>query len=163
MEERTGENVSARELIGLLKDRNLTLTTTESLTGGLVAAMLTDVPGASAVFRQGFVTYCNEAKNHLLHVKKSTLDAYGAVSAETAREMAENGAQITGSDICISLTGLAGPSSEEGKPVGLVYIGCCCKGKVTVRECRFSGSRSAVRTSAAEYALKLVRECVTAG
>ena len=121
------EHKSLEEVIvHFLKERSLTLTTAESCTGGMIAARITDVPGASEVFKQGLVTYSNRAKRKLLDVKKTTLKEYGAVSEKTAKEMAKNGAFITGSDACVSVTGTAGPTGgTEEKPVGLVYIGCC--------------------------------------
>lgn len=149
-------------VLSLLKERDLTLTTAESLTGGLLAARFTAVPGASEVFKQGFVTYCNRAKRKLLEVKKTTLKEYGAVSERTAKEMAKNGVFATGSDVCISLTGLAGPAAEEGKPVGLVYIGCCYKNRTVVREYQFKGNRSQIREQSAVSALLLLRECILA-
>ena len=147
-------------VLSLLKERDLTLTTAESLTGGLLAARFTAVPGASEVFKQGFVTYCNRAKRKLLEVKKTTLKEYGAVSDRTAKEMAKNGVFATGADVCISLTGLAGPAAEEGKPVGLVYIGCCYKNRTVVREYHFKGNRSQIREQSAVSALLLLRECI---
>lgn len=149
-------------ILEMLKVRNLTLTTAESLTGGLLAARITSVPGASEVFKQGFVTYCNRAKRKLLDVKKSTLKDYGAVSERTAKEMAKNGAFATGADVCVSLTGLAGPDADEGKPVGLVYIACCYQNKTTVREFQFSGDRERIRENAAICAMTLLRECILA-
>lgn len=149
-------------VLNLLKEQDLTLTTAESLTGGLLASRFTAVPGASEVFKQGFVTYCNRAKRKLLEVKKSTLKEYGAVSARTAKEMAKNGVFATGSDVCVSLTGLAGPAAEEGKPVGLVYIACCYKNRTIVREYHFKGDRRQIREQSVTQALLLLRECILA-
>lgn len=149
-------------VLSLLKERDLTLTTAESLTGGLLAARFTAVPGASEVFKQGFVTYCNRAKRKLLDVKKTTLKEHGAVSERTAKEMAKNGVFATGADACISLTGLAGPAAEEGKPVGLVYIACCYKNRTVVREHHFKGNRSQIREQSATQALILLRDCILA-
>lgn len=156
------ENEDMEEVIvRLLKERELTLTTAESCTGGLIAARITDVPGASEVFKQGLVTYSNRAKRKLLDVKKSTLKEYGAVSEKTAREMAKNGAFITGSDICISVTGIAGPDGgTEEKPVGLVYIGCCYNNKTTVKEFHFKGERRKVRELTVANALTMLWECI---
>ncbi len=147
-------------VIGMLKEKGMSLTTVESCTGGLLAARLTKVPGVSEVFKQGFVTYSNRAKRKLLEVKKSTLKDYGAVSEKTAKEMAKNGAFITGADACLSVTGVAGPDQVEGKPVGLVYIGCCYKNIVTVKEYHFNGERDKIREWAAVSALILLRECL---
>lgn len=148
------------ELIALLREQKLTLATAESLTGGMAAAALTEVPGASEVFRQGFVTYCNRAKRKMLGVKKNTLKKHGAVSAQTAKEMAKYGAALAGTDACLSFTGNAGPSAEEEKPVGLVYIACCIHGKTTVRECHFEGGRAAIRKASVQYGFALLRECL---
>ncbi len=147
-------------VLQMLRERELTLTTAESITGGMLAARLTDVPGASEVFRQGLVTYCNRAKRKLLDVKKTTLKDYGAVSDRTAKEMAKNGAFITGSDVCISLTGIAGPDTEKDKPVGLVYMACSYHGRITVREFNFKGERAKIRESAVVKALTMLRECI---
>ncbi|MDO4546074.1 MAG: competence/damage-inducible protein A [Bacillota bacterium] len=107
-----------------LMDQNLTISSAESCTGGLFAAALTDVPGISQCFQRGLVTYSNEAKMEELGVRKETLDKYGAVSEETALEMVEGLKKVSGSDVCISVTGVAGPDGgTEEKPVGLVYIG----------------------------------------
>ena len=161
--ETTDDNISLEaSVLNLLKEQDLTLTTAESLTGGLLASRFTAVPGASEVFKQGFVTYCNRAKRKLLEVKKSTLKEYGAVSARTAKEMAKNGAFATGSDVCVSLTGLAGPAAEEGKPVGLVYIACCYKNRTVVREYHFKGNRSQIREQSVMQALLLLKECILA-
>ena len=147
-------------VLQMMRARELTLTTAESVTGGMLAARLTNVPGSSDVFKQGLVTYCNRAKRNLLDVKKTTLKDYGAVSEKTAKEMAKNGAFITGSDVCISLTGLAGPAAEEDKPVGLVYMACSYRGKITVKEFHFKGERAKIRESAVVKALTMLRECI---
>ena len=151
------EHKSLEEVIvHFLKERSLTLTTAESCTGGMIAARITDVPGASEVFKQGLVTYSNRAKRKLLDVKKTTLKEYGAVSEKTAKEMAKNGAFITGSDACVSVTGTAGPTGgTEEKPVGLVYIGCCYNNKTVVKEFHFKGERQKIREQATANALIL--------
>lgn len=107
-----------------LKERNLTLSSAESCTGGMFASAITDIPGVSTCFDRGIVTYSNSAKMQELGVKGETLEKYGAVSEETALEMAEGLKKVSGSDICISVTGIAGPDGgTEEKPVGLIYIG----------------------------------------
>ena len=158
------EHKSLEEVIvHFLKERSLTLTTAESCTGGMIAARITDVPGASEVFKQGLVTYSNRAKRKLLDVKKTTLKEYGAVSEKTAKEMAKNGAFITGSDACVSVTGTAGPTGgTEEKPGGLVYIGCCYNNKTVVKEFHFKGERQKIREQATANALILLRECILA-
>lgn len=148
-------------IIAMLKSAGMTLTTVESCTGGLLSGRLVNVSGASEVFRQGVVTYANKAKRKLVDVKKSTLKEYGAVSEETAKEMAEGGRKAAEADACISITGIAGPDGgSEEKPVGLVYIGCCIKGKTVVRKYQFTGNRQKIRDHAVVSALVLLRECL---
>jgi len=149
-------------IIKLLKEKGLTLTTAESCTGGMIAARITDVAGASEVYKQGFVTYSNRAKRKLLDVKKNTLKEYGAVSEKTAREMAKNGVFVTGADVCIAVTGIAGPGGgTEEKPVGLVYISCCYNDKTVVEEYHFKGERKKIREYAVVKALTLLRKCIS--
>ncbi len=148
-------------VIDLLKDKGLKLTTVESCTGGALTARLVNVPGASAVIRQGLITYSNKAKRKLAMVKKSTLKYEGAVSEKTAKEMAKGGIVDAESDVSVSITGLAGPDGgTQEKPVGLVYIGCCCKGVTTVQEYHFKGDRNKIRQQAVSAGLSLLRECI---
>ncbi len=148
-------------VVELLAAKDMTVTTAESCTGGAIAARIVNVPGASDVFKQGFVTYSNKAKRKYLMVKKSTLKSEGAVSEKTAREMAKGGCFMTKSDACIAVTGIAGPGGgTDSKPVGLVYISCCVGGHVEVRECQFNGSRSQVREQSVVSALTLLRDCI---
>jgi nicotinamide-nucleotide amidase len=120
-----------------LIDRNITFSCAESCTGGLFAMTMTEVPGISAVFDRGFVTYSNKAKMEELGVKSETLEKYGAVSEETAIEMAEGVRKVTGSRLCVSVTGIAGPDGgTEEKPVGLVYICAILDDKQVSREFR---------------------------
>lgn len=148
-------------VVRLLKKHELTVATAESCTGGLAAARIVSVPGASDVFKEGFVTYSNKAKRKHLDVSKSTLKKYGAVSRETAREMAIGGAFATDSDLCIAVTGIAGPDGgTEEKPVGLVYMACCFKDHVTVEKYQFKGNRDKVRDHAVVRALDLIRRTV---
>ena len=115
----------------LLMEKHITISCAESCTGGLFAAALTEIPGISEVFERGIVTYSNKAKMEELGVKEETLDKFGAVSPETACEMASGLAEKTGSDLCISVTGIAGPGGGTAeKPVGLAYIGIAYKGQV---------------------------------
>lgn len=110
-------------LVPLLKKAGLTIATAESCTAGLTAKRITDVPGASAVFRHGLITYANEVKEKALGVSHDTLEKFGAVSEETAREMAQGMRRVSGADIGLSVTGFAGPDAdEEGKEPGLIYI-----------------------------------------
>lgn len=148
------ENVIAEMLI----EKGLTLSTAESCTGGLVAARFVNYPGISKVFIEGCVTYSNEAKMKRLGVKKETLETYGAVSENTAIEMAEGVAMTSGTDIGISTTGIAGPDGgTEEKPVGLVYIGLYIKGKTYVKRLSLPGDRQSVRQRTVTSALDLLR------
>ena len=141
-------------VVKLLKKHELTVTTAESCTGGLLAGTLVGVPGVSEVFREGFVTYSNKAKRKLLDVSKSTLKKYGAVSAQTAKEMAKGGVFATDADICVAITGLAGPDgATPEKPIGLVYIACYMNDKVHVEEFRFKGDRQKIRERSVVQAL----------
>ncbi|MDO4265761.1 MAG: nicotinamide-nucleotide amidohydrolase family protein [Eubacteriales bacterium] len=142
------------ELVRLLSKKGLTISTAESCTGGLVSAKLVNVAGASEVFREGFVTYSNKAKRKTLDVSKSTIRKEGAVSAQTAKEMAVGAALMADTDIAVSVTGNAGPSAEEDKPVGLVYIGVYAGGKARALEYHFEGGRNEIRAAAAEEAVK---------
>ncbi len=145
----------------LLKERKLTVTTAESCTGGLLAGRLVNVPGISDYFKEGYITYSNEAKEKLLGVSHETLEAYGAVSSQTAAEMAEGGAKAAGADLCVSVTGIAGPEGgTKEKPVGLVYVGCYCKGKVFTEKRLYSGSRSKIREYSVANALTFLRKII---
>ena len=158
----TDEKVTLEDcIVDMLKASGMTLTTVESCTGGLLSGRLVNVSGASSVFEQSFVTYANKAKRKLVGVKKSTLKEHGAVSEETAKEMAEGGCKEAEADACLAITGIAGPDGgTEEKPVGLVYIGCCIKGKTVVKKYQFSGNRQKVREYAVASALVLLRECM---
>ncbi len=151
----------ARTVFDLLSGNSLTLATAESCTGGMIAARLVDMPGISEVFKEGFITYSNKAKRSRLGVKKSTLLRYGAVSAETVREMAKGGAFFSKADICVAVSGTAGPDGgTEEKPVGTVFVGCCIKGKTVTKECHFKGDRNQIREQAVTEAFSLIRRCV---
>lgn len=158
----TEEDVTLeRAVVELLVANKLTVTCAESCTGGLLSARLINVPGVSEVYKSGYVTYSNKAKRKLLGVKKSTLNKYGAVSAQTAEEMARGLTFVSKSDVAVSITGVAGPDGgTEEKPVGLVYIACSVKGNVTVKEYHFSGNRQTIREAAVSAALTLMRGCI---
>ncbi len=158
----TKENESLEmAVVRLLKKYDLTVTTAESCTGGMLAARLVNVPGVSDVFREGYITYSNKAKRRLLDVNKSTLKKYGAVSEQTAKEMAVGGVFATGADVCVATTGIAGPDGgTEEKPVGLVYISCYLKDKVTVERFQFKGNREKVREQTVVKALDLLRRSI---
>lgn len=147
------------EVVELLARKHLTVTTAESCTGGLIAGTLINAAGASDVLNEGYVTYSNEAKERLVHVSHETLERYGAVSAQTAQEMAEGAARAAGADAALSATGIAGPGGGSiEKPVGLVYVGCCLNGRTVVKECRFNGSRMENRLWTVETALTMLKE-----
>lgn len=154
----TGET-SLEEVVGeILLNKKMTLSSAESCTGGLVAAKLINYPGISNAFLEGCVTYSNNAKIKRLGVKAETLDKFGAVSAETAMEMAEGIAKTSSTDIGISTTGIAGPSGDsKDKPVGLVYIGLYIQGTVSFIKVNFSGDREKIRTRATLSALDYLR------
>ena len=155
------EETLEEAVVELLKKYELTVTTAESCTGGMLAGRLVNVPGVSDVFREGFITYSNKAKRKILDVNKSTLKKYGAVSEQTAKEMAMGGVFATDSDVCIAITGLAGPGgATEEKPVGLVYIACYMNEKVWVEAYQFKGDRNKIREQAVVKALDLLRRSI---
>lgn len=148
-------------VVNLLEKNELTISTAESCTGGLLAGRLINVPGVSDVYKEGFITYTNKAKRKTLGVNKSTLKKYGAVSEQTAKEMAVGAALAADTDISISVTGIAGPDGGTNeKPVGLVFVGVCIKDIVHVEEFRFSGDRANVREQTVISALGLLRKCI---
>ncbi len=147
------------ELLEVLRRRKETVSVVESCTGGLLAARITDIPGCSDVFRQSFVTYCDEAKHKLVKVKNATLRKHTAVSSKTANAMAKGGAKAAGANACVSVTGYAGPAADEtDTSVGLVYIGCFYRGRVRVKELRLTGNRRQIRETAVDEALRLLNE-----
>lgn len=146
-------------LTKLLIKKKYTMTTAESCTGGMIAARMVNAPGVSAVLKSGFITYANEAKEELLGVPHDTLEKFGAVSRETAEEMAEGAVKAAHTDAAVAVTGIAGPDGgTKEKPVGLVYIGVNVRGNVEVREYHFSGSRQKIRESVTAAALTFLRE-----
>ena len=145
----------------LLMERGMTAAFAESCTGGLVSEKMAEIPGISAVLKMGLVTYSNEAKMQLLQVKKETLEQYGAVSEQTAREMCENLQKISGCDVTASVTGIAGPGGgSPQKPVGLVYIGVCVGGKTRIERCTFGGGRKSVQLRSANKVFSMIRQAV---
>lgn len=158
----TREDVALEQaVVDLLLNRQLTVCTIESCTGGMLAARLINVPGVSETFRAGFITYSNKAKRKVAGVKEKTLRKYGAVSPQTAGEMARGAAKTSHADVTVSVTGIAGPDGgSREKPVGLVYIGCHIGDRTTVQEYRFVGNRGKIRESAVSAALTLLRRCI---
>lgn len=153
-EEETLEDV----VVNLLLKNGLKLSTAESCTGGLLSGKIINVSGASKVFEEGFITYSNKAKEKYLKVNKESLDKYGAVSSQVAKEMVLGTAKKTGSQACIAITGLAGPEGgSKEKPVGLVYIAVFLNNNVEVKEYRFNGNRQSIRERTVVMALDLLR------
>lgn len=159
-DEETLISVVARQL----QQKGLTLAVVESCSGGFLSKMITDLPGSSKYFWGGVVSYSNHAKQKLLGVKGKTLTDHGAVSSETAAEMALGLKQVSGADIAVSITGVAGPEGgSPDKPVGLVYLGLAWQEKVKVRQMHFVGDRNSIRTLAAKSALDLMRRSFLQG
>lgn len=152
-------NCIEEAVVGMLKEHHLKVATAESCTGGLIAKRITDVPGASEVFECGIISYANGIKHKVLGVSEDNLNKYGAVSEPVAKQMAQGALKVSGADIAVSVTGIAGPDSDStGKPVGLVYIGLADKGNVWVREIRTSRrDRSYNRYVSASNALDMIR------
>ena len=146
------QSETAEKLVKLLKKKNLTVTTAESCTGGMIASAIVSVAGASACFKEGYITYSNEAKKKLLGVREDTLKQYTVVSAQVAQEMAAGAAAAAQSSLAVSV---AGPDPDEGNPVGLVYIGIAFEGSVYAARFQFTGSREEIRRQAACEALAL--------
>ena len=152
------ENSIENVVFELLRDRGETVSFAESCTAGLLPARLVAIPGASNVLNESHVTYSDDAKARVLGVKPETLAAHTAVSAETAREMAEGARRISGADWAVSTTGYAGPDGgADGTPVGTVFIGVAGKDGVSAREFHFRGTRAFVRTLAASMAFNELR------
>ena len=148
-------------VVELLNQKGLTLATAESCTGGLISKKITEVAGSSACFHCGMVTYSNDQKERLLDVKKETLNAYGAVSEETALEMSRGAKERAGADIGIGVTGIAGPSGgSKEKPVGLVYISICTDSVHRAYRLNLTGNRDVIRERASLYVLDMIRRCL---
>lgn len=152
----------AAAVVALLREAGLSIATAESLTGGLVCAALTDVPGASAVVRGGVVSYATDLKASLLGVDREVLASGGAVQDRVARELALGAARVCGADLGVGTTGVAGPDPQDGKQVGTVFVAVARDAQavddVQVRELRLSGDRAQVRDATVAAALALVAE-----
>lgn len=157
-------NTSLEAVVGqLLIDRGLTIATAESCTGGLLSARLINYPGISSVFMQGVTTYSNESKIKLLGLREETLREFGAVSENTAREMAEAIRRISNTNIGLSITGVAGPGGgTEKTPIGLAYIGLCINGTSKVKKVNSGGDRARVRNMVTNMALDFLRREIMA-
>lgn len=150
--------------VRLLKEKEYTVSTAESCTGGLLAGRIINVSGASDVINVGFITYANEAKMKYLGVSSETLKDHGAVSRECAKEMALGVTKQMNADVGLATTGIAGPDGGTvEKPVGLVYIGCNVCGNVKIEELRLSGTREEIRNMSVTKALELLVACLKQG
>ncbi|MCB1384453.1 MAG: CinA family protein [Nitratireductor sp.] len=149
---------TARYVLGAFQAAGQTIATAESCTGGLVAALLTDIPGSSAVFERGFVTYSNAAKSQLLGVDPETIAEHGAVSRETALAMARGALDHSAASVSVAITGIAGPDGgSEEKPVGLVFVAIAGPMGLFVEELRLgSVGREVVRQQSAQVALEML-------
>lgn len=152
-----------KRIIDLLAEKNQTIVTAESCTGGMVAAALTDIPGASAALYGGYVTYANAAKSRMIHVQARLIRDYGAVSNQVARAMADGARNTARADYAVSVTGIAGPDGgSEKKPIGLVYIAVSSELATVVIEHRFGDlGRDAIRKASVQAALELVLQVLT--
>jgi nicotinamide-nucleotide amidase len=149
--------MSAREVIEALRERGWMLATAESCTGGMIAAAITDVPGASSALDRGFVTYSNAAKIEMLGVSQATLADPGAVSVPVAAEMARGALRLSAAQIAISVTGIAGPGGSETKPEGRVCFGVATPDLIYTETVEFGArGRAAVRKASVEHALELL-------
>lgn len=150
------------EIISKLIEKNITLSTAESCTGGSLGKIITSVSGASRIYGYGFITYANEAKEKILGVPHEVLETVGAVSFETALAMAEGARRVSGSDIAVSVTGIAGPTGgTPEKPVGLVYIAIADKNGSEYRKLNLDGNRDEVRAKTCDEVFKLIYEKIS--
>ena len=155
------------EVVQKLLEKNLTITTAESCTGGLIAATLVNVSGASGCFNEGYITYANEAKVRVLGVKEESIRNFGVVSNMVVTEMAEGVLNKANADVAVAVSGIAGPlGGSPEKPVGTVYIGICLKDKMnksltkTSYRFYFEGGRSEIRNKTVEEALKIILSAI---
>lgn len=142
--------------------RSLMLATAESLTGGRLGDVLSAAPGASDTYLGGVVSYATEVKQRVLGVSEETVESHGVVSAECAAEMAAGARELTGADYAVSTTGVAGPTSQEGKPIGLVFIGVAGPDGVRIERFQFDGGRAEIREKVVKAAIDLTLETVRA-
>lgn len=152
----------AAEVLQLCRERGLTLAAAESCTGGLIAKELTDIPGASQVFLGGVVSYTNHVKEQVLRVPAALLERCGAVSAPVARAMALGARVLTGADLALSVTGLAGPDGDDrGNPVGTGFTALAAPEGVFVEQLALDGDRAQIRALSAHHALDMARRYLT--
>ncbi|MFX1254997.1 MAG: CinA family protein [Promethearchaeota archaeon] len=151
-----------KEIAKLLIERKWTLATAESCSGGLLAHRLTNIPGSSAYFLCGYITYSNQSKIELLGVNPKTIENYGSVSAQTAIEMAKGARQRTKVTFAVSVTGIAGPGgATPTKPVGLVYLGLSSPEETLSQQFNFTGKRLAVKLQTTQSALTFLKEYIS--
>jgi nicotinamide-nucleotide amidase len=150
----------AGEAVAAAVGRGVTVATAESLTAGMVTAMLADTPGASAILRGGVVSYSNAVKRDVLHVPEELLDAVGSVDGDVAAAMAKGARSACGADLAVSTTGVAGPDEHDGKPVGTVYIGIATAQGSSSYPYSFEGTRAEIRALACEAALERLQEAL---
>ena len=152
------------KVVQLLLEKNLVMACAESCTGGFIAKRITDVSGSSAVFNCGIVSYSNEIKEKVLNVKNETLVEFGAVSEQTVREMVKGVLDISGADVAVSVSGIAGPNSDNtNKPVGLIYLAVSNGEKTIVKQLNnqfTTDIRNSNRISASDEALKMILEMI---
>lgn len=145
------------KIVNFLIRSHMSITTIESCTGGLIAARLVNVSGASKVFSEGYITYSEEAKSKMVGVNADTIKKYNVVSEEVAYEMAKGGAKAAESEVAVSVTGVAGPfGGTEEIPVGTVCIGVYHRGKIITRKFMFNGNRTQIRNQAVDKALEMI-------
>lgn len=140
-----------KELVELLKEKQYTIASIESLTAGLFTSKIAEVSGASAILKGGLVTYMTSCKIDVLHIDENLVETYGVISEQIAQAMVEKGMEMFQSDIVVSFTGNAGPDVMDDKPVGLVHMGINFQGKIHTYEHIFAGNRNAIREQACEY------------
>jgi PncC family amidohydrolase len=162
MTEDTGAGL-ARFIVAALTDRGQTVAVAESLTGGLLAATLVEIPGVSAVFRGGIVAYATDLKAALLGVPETLLDRYGAVHADVAAAMADGVRRRLGATFGLATTGVAGPDPADGQPVGTVHIAASGPGGVTPQSLRLTGDRRSIRQQTVVTCLKQLRRMLESG
>ncbi len=151
-----------REIARKLIKENLTLAVCESCTGGMLGSIITSLSGSSKYFKGGIIAYSNEVKDKIVGVKNHTLKKFGAVSRETAREMAQGVRRRLGSDIGIGITGIAGPTGgTKEKPVGLVYISVADRHRTIINRYIFKGVRESIRKKACSAALEALKRLVS--
>lgn len=148
-----------REIVQALSDRQYTITTAESCTGGMLASSLVDIAGVSEVFHQGYITYSEDAKCKMLGMEKSVIDQFGVVSEETVIAMARGAAMTAQADVALATTGVAGPDGgTKEHPVGEVWIGCYLNGNICTKRILCKGNRMQIRQEATKEAFALLRE-----